>query len=355
MVGGDMWQVHNLTPFAADRSWIRDRDGAEVWLVAVRCTFDIHANGTTTPATEQGPVMLAPKYFGDAATTSLQYDTDFVLTKPTTDVVLHGSAYAPRGKAVTSVDVTMQVGHMRKALRVVGERRYRKSFVGLTTEDPKPFLKLPISYERTFGGGEQPSAAQQKAHFEQRNPIGVGYVPVVGLPVPSVEYPGAMNGKRPAGFGPIPPHWRPRVDHAGTYDGAWKKTRHPLYPQDLDDRFFLCSPEDQRPATFLRGGEPIELTNLTPSGRLSFLLPRVSLGFQTVFRTGEKVRHRGELYTVILEPDVSRVVLVYRTSLPCHPKVQDLMGTLVWQKRIRAAQQGLALRADVEEEDEGPP
>ena len=64
---------------------------------------------------------------------------------------------------------------------------------------------------------------------------------------------------------------------------------------DLDDRFFLCSPEDQRPAEFLRGGEPVELTNLTPTGRLAFALPRVAFGFETVFRGGDRVRHRGRL------------------------------------------------------------
>ena len=42
-----MWQIDNRTPFAAERGWVRDRDGAEVWLVAVKCTFDILPDGTT--------------------------------------------------------------------------------------------------------------------------------------------------------------------------------------------------------------------------------------------------------------------------------------------------------------------
>ena len=31
-----MWQVDNRTPFAAERGWVRDRNGAEIWLVAVK-------------------------------------------------------------------------------------------------------------------------------------------------------------------------------------------------------------------------------------------------------------------------------------------------------------------------------
>jgi hypothetical protein len=120
----------------------------------------------------------------------------------------------------------------------------------------------------------------------------------------------------------------------------------------LDDRFFLCSPEDQRPARFLRGGETVELINLTPGGRLVFTLPRIALGFETAFLTGERVQHSGALYTVILEPDVPRVVLVWRTSLRCHPKVQSLLGTLVWQKRISNLSPAIRVAADAEKEDE---
>lgn len=141
-----MWQVHNRTPFAADRSWVRDRAGAEVWLVAVRCTFEIRPDGSTALAEEQQPVMLAPKHFGEPAASSLKYDSDFVLTKPTTDVILHGSAHAPGHRPTTSVDVSLRVGEVRKTLRVTGERAYRRSPLGGDpTPDPAmPFVSLPI-------------------------------------------------------------------------------------------------------------------------------------------------------------------------------------------------------------------
>ena len=90
-----MWQVDNRTPFGASGNWVRDRDGAEVWLVAVRCTFLVRPDGTTVVADEQDPPVLAPKYRGDPVATSLLYDSDFHLTKPTTDVLLHGHAHAP--------------------------------------------------------------------------------------------------------------------------------------------------------------------------------------------------------------------------------------------------------------------
>ena len=42
-----MWQVDNRTPFAAERGWVRGRDGTEIWLVAVKATFYILPDGST--------------------------------------------------------------------------------------------------------------------------------------------------------------------------------------------------------------------------------------------------------------------------------------------------------------------
>lgn len=341
-----MAEVENFTPFVAEGDWVRGRDGGEVWLVAVRCTFRILPDGTTEVAEEQDPEAMALKYREDPDTSSLLYDSDYYLTKPTTDVLLHGHAYAPGGEPAQRVDVTMRVGDVVKSLRVTGDRR------GLTSASAEPFTKMPLTYERAYGGREpDPPRDPDRPRFEPRNPIGTGFAP--GTPAPNVEYPGVSLSSRPAGFGPIPPHWQPRARHAGTYDEAWRRDRCPLYPADLDDRFFLCSPEDQRPAEYLRGGEPVELINLTPDGWLSFLLPRVAFGFESVFRGGDRVQHRGKLHTVILEPDVPRVILVWRTELPCHSRALKLQQTIVRPKEVlNVARAARPIRAGTPDEDE---
>ena len=40
-----MWSLSNSTPYKADRGWVRDMDGREVWLVAVRARYLIDAAG----------------------------------------------------------------------------------------------------------------------------------------------------------------------------------------------------------------------------------------------------------------------------------------------------------------------
>src|ERR1700722_6684018 len=205
-----MWQIDNRTPFAALGSWTRDRNGAEVWLVAVRCSFRINPDGATEIAKEQELPVLAPKYQGEPAHSSLLYDSDFYLTKPTTDIVLHGRAYAPGGKPVEQVDVTMRVGEVSKTLRVFGDRLHQPGLVGNATRRIEPFSKMPLVYERTYGGFEpDPPKKPEKPQFDERNPVGTGFSAVAGKPVPNIEYPGTSFGNHPAGFGPIPSHWRP--------------------------------------------------------------------------------------------------------------------------------------------------
>ena len=94
-------------------------------------------------------------------------------------------------------------------------------------------------------------------------------------------------------------------------------------PDDLDDRFYLAAPADQQPPAHLKGGETVELMNLTPAGYLRFQLPRVFLGFETYFYSKEVVRHRPTLHTVILEPDVPQVTMVWNTVLQCHAKALE--------------------------------
>jgi hypothetical protein len=94
-----MWQIENRTPFAAERTWTRGRDGAEIWLVAVKCTYDIRPDGATAISADQPPVTLAPEYVDPDAPvqSSLKYDVDLVRTKVTTDILVQGMRMRPAG------------------------------------------------------------------------------------------------------------------------------------------------------------------------------------------------------------------------------------------------------------------
>lgn len=352
-----MWQLDNRTPFAAERGWVRDRDGAEVWIVAVKATFDIAADGTTSVCGEQPPVLRLPEHYGEPGKTSIKYDADLVLTKKTTDVIIVGHAHAPGGRPVGQVDVGFRLGAMQKVLRVFGERQWTSR----GPSDPQPFDKMPIAYERAYGGVDARSETPEK-DWDWRNPLGTGFVVAGGhadgLRLPNIEDPHHLirswkDRPPPAGFGVIANHWQPRVGFAGTYDEQWMKTRQPLLAADLDERWFQSAPADQQSTHFLRGGEAVLLRNLTPQGGdLRCRLPRLFIGFETRFYGASNEIHKSRaLHTVILEPDHvrgPRLSLVWHSALPCHFKVQKLERTVVTLEADVGSGESTSSDADVE-------
>jgi hypothetical protein len=336
-----MWDLDNRTPFAAERTWVRDRDGAELWIVAVKATFDIDARGRLQITREQPPVLRTAVHYGDPATTSIKYDADLVRTKTGTDVVVVGHAYAPAGRLVAQLDAAFRVGPLEKRVRVFGDRRW----TALGASAPEAFAKMPVVYERAFGGVD-PHSNEPERDWSWDNPVGVGFGAnnrSSGIALPNIEDPdrpirSTSDRPAPAGFGVVAAHWRTRAAFAGTYDDHWMRTRQPLLPEDFDDRFYQCAPQDQQVDGFLRGGESVVLQHLTPTGALHFTLPRLHLGFETFFYDDTREIHADRhLHTVIIEPDFPRVSLVWHSALPCHFKVQKLQGTvLTWKTDLGA-------------------
>jgi hypothetical protein len=279
-----------------------------------------------------------PEYNGEPGKSSIKYESDLILTKKTTDVIVVGHAYAPNGRPVEDLDVGFRVGPVQKVLRVFGDR----TWTGFGPSAPRPFVKMPLVYERAFGGVDKKSEHPER-DWEWRNPVGTGFAVkkanLADVPLPNIEYPDKPfrswdDRHAPAGFGAICSHWQPRAGFAGKYDDKWMKERQPLLPADFNDHFFQCAPTDQQAPEFLRGGEPVALLNLTQGGNLKFFLPRVSLGFETHFYTGASEIHKmRQFHTVIVEPDFPRISLVWHTALPCHFRVHKLDRTIVTLKR----------------------
>lgn len=334
-----MWVVDNQTPFAAERTWVRDLTGAEVWLVAVKGTFDVRPDGSTALSTRQEPVVFVPEFLGDPLTSGLLTDTDLPHLKRATDVLVTGQAFAPGGKPVSRMQVGLRLGCIKKVLQVTGERCWMPSLSGgLRISDPEPFTSMPILYERAYGGRDPTTDKLGNHDWDRRNPAGCGFATktdnLLYAPIPNIEYPSAPLAERTqrppvAGFGPVAGHWLPRANYAGSYDERWERTRQPLLPFDFDERFFQCAPEDQQVPGFLRGGESVVLVNLTPEGRLEFRLPRFSLTFRTFFRDGTTAEHAASIHTVTIEPEAARLVMVWHTLLECHHKVLKLTHTTV--------------------------
>jgi hypothetical protein len=139
-----MWMIDNQTPYAAERTWLRDTTGAHVWMVAVRATFSIAGNGQLSLADEQTAPKMIAEYSGEPGRSSLLYEADLGHIKPSTDVTLLGSAYAPGRRAASSVVAGLRLPGVSKAIEVFGERFYTAGPLGTGTSEPTPFLRQPI-------------------------------------------------------------------------------------------------------------------------------------------------------------------------------------------------------------------
>lgn len=334
-----MWEVRNSTRFQTGRGWVRDTAGREIWLVAVRGRFRIVplSEAVWDPDMPQDPVNIAPVFVGSGVGCLLLADSDLPHEKRATDVIMSGHARPPRGNLATELTVGMAVGPIRKQVKVIGDRIWT---LGKATA-PIPFDRMPLDYTRAFGGFDKSNAPDPQKDWYIHNPAGTGFSSrVLGhgdIRLPNLEDPAhpvrsPSDRPRPAGFGAIAPHWPLRSRYAGTYDAAWERDRLPLLPEDFDPRFYQQAPEDQQVEGFLRGGEGVRLEGVHPDGPIEFYLPRVSLGFETEFEDGTVITHRASLHTVVFEPDFPAVSMVWHTNLECHPRVNLLRATWVWER-----------------------
>lgn len=313
-----------------------DQQGGHLWVVVVKATYDLHTDGTLTLAERQEPVSTHPEYFGEPGRSTLKRDAEIVFAHRGTAVMVNGSACVPDGESACELDVGISVGPVQRVLRVFGTRRWEAGFLGLRMSEPEPFSRWPLRYEFAYGG----VSAQQGEGFAA-NPIGIGFFAnrdeARDGKLPNIEDPDCVikswkDRPAPVGMNAIPPLWPARACFSGTTDEQWIMTRAPLVPEDFDIAFFNAASPGMTTAVPLRGGEQVTLTNLTPSARMVFRLPRVHFNLLTTV-TGSTIQQHAQLDRVIVEPDERRLVMVWRSVLACGRDARRVQVTHVDTKR----------------------
>lgn len=290
-----------------------DKEGRQVLVVVVKATYAVLEDGRCRLTKPQIPPTEADVSLGEPGESSIVDESDYATFKPKTDVLLKGHAYAPGGKPTEVVDVQMTVGPVSKSIRVFGDRLWKPALVlGYELSSPVPFVKMPLIYERAFGGVDhRPNPVGRGLHRKKSEKVQGTLLPNLENPKELIRNPFDTPG--PAGFGPLGRAWLPRATYAGTCDEAWKEKRFPFLPEDFDDRYFQAAPADQV-AGPLRGGEKVVLKNLTPEGVLEFALPKPDIAVQVVGLDDVDEDLPCVLDTVLLDPDRRRVSLVWRAT-----------------------------------------
>ncbi|MCP3065272.1 DUF2169 domain-containing protein [Myxococcus sp. K38C18041901] len=274
----------------------------------------------------------------EAEQSSIRRPADVGLRKPSTDVVVAGSAMAVHGEPTKVLDVSVRVGPVGKRLRVFGTRVWYPGVVGLSLTAPQPFQEVPLRWELAYGGLD--TSNPRKLAHEPRNPLGRGVVAdadsLKHKPAPQIEDPSDLissvrSRPTPAGVGAIGPQFEPRLRLAGTYDDRWQKERMPLPPLDFDERYRNVAAPGLVCPSYLTGGELVEVEGMSESGQLRFELPKLFFGVVAVTAQGD-VEHRPVLDTVLLEPNERRFELTWRSVVPVPKRARELSAINVFEK-----------------------
>lgn len=196
---------------------------------------------------------------------------DPVFPKQHAEVLLAGSAHAPRGTRVTEMVVGLKIGAVDKQLRVWGDRKLIRGILPASRlTEPQPFDEMPLVCSRAFGGPHYPA-----------NPVGKGHQTLRArltereVELPNIE-PLRSSDPEPAGFVPLGLDSPVRRGHSGTYDSAWLSHDFPGFPGDVERLFFNAAPVDQQQRDPWRGDETFELRGMHPTlPRLAGQLPGV--------------------------------------------------------------------------------
>ncbi len=318
-------ELENLTSFAVKTLFLSDEEARCLLVPLVKSTYLVKDSRQLVYAEKQVDLNLTGAHFGDQDSSSYKYEPEIYFIKQSTDVVVVGSACAHKA-GVDQVDVGLSVGPIRKTVRVFGNRYWSKGLTGIAKTEPRSFEAISLCWENSFGGWDRSHPDPSRHTFEPRNPVGTGFRAKwgkfeEGVRLPNLEDPNdplKSHGQvvKPVGFGFTSPHWQPRASFAGTYDETWMKERMPLLPKDFDRRFFNGAPTDQIVPGYLRGDEEVMITNVTPSGSLSFRLPGVPPPECDVeFKGGRREVIPTNLDTVIINTDENLVFLLWRAHL----------------------------------------
>lgn len=330
-----MLQLNNYTPFISELSLLTNEAGQETLFTMVKATFEL--NERWSLAAEQVPIWAEDSYYGEPNESSLRYPGEYHLGKMSTDILVEGDACAPEEKAVRQLPVAVTVGQMRHRVQVFGDRVWHQGRISV----PEPFVRLPLTYERAYGGSFQ--TKEHELACDERNPVGrfiAGQYPgedLDGEPLPNIEDPKALIAQasdcpEPAGFAAIAPQWTARAQFAGTYDESWENSCAPFAPQDFSRRYFNAATPPMVYPGWLKGGEPVIVQGMKPEGDWSFAVPEVSLSVK-VRVAGSSHSVEPLLETVLLQPNQRQLVMTWRASFVCPKQTLSIQAIDVNMRR----------------------
>ena len=268
-------------------------------IIIVRGTFRIIPNQRLKPVPDQHPLVETDIYFDEKKELGVRMESDLVPFKPNSDIHINVIARSPDKKPNPEWLLSVQIGRLKKILRILGPRYWQYSYLrGWQLSKPEPCEEVPIRYELSFGGTYYKAGKPTPYEY---NPIGIGLIDLKHtnrekpIPAPQIEDPYQPIEKagvtyKPCGLTPIGRSWLPRLKFAGTYDDNWKKNRWPELPEDFNFAYYNSAHPDLIYPTYLTGDEEVKFAQWIqnkPAQMLTFRLPAYLMKVLLRYQDGE--------------------------------------------------------------------
>lgn len=276
--------------------------------LVVKASWAVDEEGRCVPVVDPAPISEE-----DLQTPYGTLDGDLVPAKDGCDVVIAGPAVVtPPGRTATVLDVEVDIGPLRRRLRVHGDRTWVRSGGTLVPSAPVPFAVMPLDWTRAYGG-EARLVPEVRGPYPP-NPVGCGFVEleadVEGTRLPNVEEADQLvrswrDRPLPASLMPPPRHSDLRGANGFTVDLENEAV------QVGPGAFRASHPRSRLPA--YPGGASVRIRGMSDDGALTFALPRLALRAEVAL--GGRV-HALDVVpdTVVIFPRHRRLYVVARRA-----------------------------------------
>lgn len=331
-------RVFNETPFrVAHGHWMFEPE-VHFMTVVIKATCTLTENGHCVPLPkDEQPGTEVQIDFLDRHGNAPKTPADVVPFKPRGEWLFLGSAFAPGGQPVSSLEVGVSFGRQSKKLAVYGARKWVRELDGSARlTEPEPFVEMPMRAEYAHG-----------SPTSKYNEHGIGYGTLASDPGASIPVAnilpldqGAISWERDvphSGFGMLAVNMEPRRSMLGTYDGVWRTRRRPLPPADFNPAYHNAAPADQQLDGYFVGDEEVVLYNLHPDRpvfrtRLPGAVVRCFIHHRDAPDLSDD-RQFSEVHTVldtcIVDVPANTLTLVWRGTLQidddAHHEIEDLL------------------------------
>ncbi|MFC4161936.1 DUF2169 family type VI secretion system accessory protein [Chitinimonas lacunae] len=295
--------------------------------LVIKAVYQWDDEGHLTLLPRQPDWVLQDQFEGEPYRSSLRVQSDLTPRKPATDVTVVGKARPRDDKPVPAWLAALEVGPIKKVLRLTGPRAWRWRLTGGWKLDaPEPTEAVPLCFELAYGGLVETATGRQV--FEA-NPLGRGFWgeaepprdqahPAAQIESPDNPIQSISKIARSVSCSPLADFFSDRCQFAGT------PTDDPTPPDDFQLDFWQSAPLDQRAVPYLQGGEVLRLIGFTPNGEVRLKLPQYRM--RAILKWTDTLRETQllDLDTVQVDLDARTLSLRWYTAIPFDEQLEEI-------------------------------